>query len=112
MKGALLPKLSRASISTASLEVRHGYVAFAGDVAGPYEGRCGPQEDDEVEAEAPLVDVPDVELELLLPADRVSAVNLRPTGDAGHHVVPARLLAVVERQVLHEEGPGPDQREL
>ena len=60
-------------------------------------------QDLDVESGRAVVDVPDVERELLVPRDRVAAVHLRPPGDARAHLVAARLLGGVERQVLHEQ---------
>ncbi len=50
-----------------------------------------------------MVDVPDVEGELLVPADGAASVDLRPTGDAGLHFHAARLEGVVARDVAHEQ---------
>ena len=56
-----------------------------------------------------MVDVPDVERELLVPRHRVAAVHLRPAGDPRSHLVAARLLRRVQRQVLHEQRTRADQ---
>jgi len=69
-------------------------------------------EDFQVQQEGPVVDVPHVEPELLLPTDRVSSVHLRPAGDARLDLVPAQLLGGVEGQVLGEQGARADERHV
>src|SRR2546426_2685227 len=44
--------------------------------------------------------VPDIQFKLFLPTDRITAIDLRPAGDARAHIVSARMLSAVERQVL------------
>ena len=56
-----------------------------------------------------MVHVPDVECELLLPAERVAAVDLGPPRDAGAHVMTPCLRGGVERQVVHHEWSRTDQ---
>lgn len=46
---------------------------------------------------------PDVLGELLVPRERVAAVDLHPTRDARQHVVTSSLLRCVTREVLHEQ---------
>ena len=50
-----------------------------------------------------MVDIPDVQGELLLPAEQVAAVDLGPAGDAGLHFHPAGLEGTIARDVAHEE---------
>ena len=48
-------------------------------------------------------------LELLLPREGVAAVDLRPAGDAGKHLVASRLTRRVPIQILDEQRPRADQ---
>ena len=50
-------------------------------LAGEHHGD-GAEQDAEVEPEAPVVDVPDVVADALVPADGVAAVDLGPARDA------------------------------
>ena len=69
----------------------------------------GLRENRAVERERAGVDVADVELELIFPAKRVAAVDLREAGDAGPHFVPPRLLRRVAVEILHQQRPRADQ---
>ena len=70
------------------------------------------RQDFEVERKAPVIDVPDVERELLLPADRVAAVDLRPAGDARPDLEAPGLLGAVEPVLAVNEGPRADVAHL
>ena len=48
-------------------------------------------------------------LELLLPREGVADVDLRPAGDAGKHLVAARLTRRVPIQIVDEQRPRADQ---
>ena len=72
----------------------------------------GAQQDAQVEPEAQVVDVPDVEGELFFPTDGVTAVDLGPAGDAGPDGVAAHLFGGVELEVLHEQRPWADEAHL
>jgi hypothetical protein len=72
----------------------------------------GAGEDPQVEPEAAVVDVPDVECQLLVPRHVVPPVDLRPAGQPGLHLVPARLLGRVPVEVLDEQRTGTDERHL
>ena len=50
-----------------------------------------------------MVDIPDVKLETLLPAQGIASVHLGPARDARTHLVSARLLGGVQGQVLHQQ---------
>lgn len=56
-----------------------------------------------------MIDVPDIELELLLPGNCVPAIDLRPAGDAWTRFVAAGLFRCIERQVLNQEGARADE---
>lgn len=62
--------------------------------------------------ERDMVDIPDVELEFLMPADGVAAVTLRPAGDAGAYFVASGLLCRVEGEVFHQEWTRADERHV
>src|SRR5215210_4548136 len=62
-------------------------------------------DDPEVEPERPVVDIPDVEDEAVVPAYEVPALHLGEPSDAGLHVVPSCLLRRIARQVLEQEWP-------
>src|SRR5207253_4578755 len=91
---------------------RHGRVTGGADATPADDRDQGPPEDVQVETEARVVDVPDVEGELLLPGDRVPAAHLREAGDSREHVVTPRLLGRVAREVLHQQGTRPDERHV
>src|SRR5215211_4445932 len=64
-------------------------------VAGDQQAQ-GPREDAQVEAGRAMLDVPDVQLDPLLPGDPGAAVDLSPSRDAGRHVQPAALMGRVQ----------------
>src|SRR5215510_15560093 len=97
----------RVAVGWRPAEVLHGRVPGRGHTLAAHDHLHGARQDRGVEAERPMVDVPDVVFELLLPRERVAPVHLRPPGDAGPHVVTTRLLGCVERQVLDEEWTRP-----
>src|SRR5262249_15747778 len=69
-------------------------------------------EEREIEPDAPVVDVPDIERQSIAPRKRVAAVHLYEAGDAGTHLVPAPLLRRVARQVLRQQRARTDERHL
>ena len=69
-------------------------------------------EDLAVEAKGPVVDVPDVQRELVVPRERVAAVDLRPARDPRPHLVPPLLLGCVEIEVLHQQRARADEAHL
>src|ERR1019366_206060 len=66
--------------------------------------RCHP-EYLHIEPEAPVVHIPHIRLELLLPSKAVAAIHLRPAGDAGLDLMAAPLERGVSVQVLREQRP-------
>lgn len=64
------------------------------------DGEC---EDFEVEREAAMVDVPDVEFEFLFPGECVASVDLGPAGESWFHFVAAHLLLGIAREVFGKE---------
>src|SRR5690625_551067 len=69
----------------------------------------GAGKDLEVEPERAVLHVPEVEGELLLPFQRIAAVDLRPAGDPRPHVMAAPLALTVEWQVLHQQWARPHE---
>src|SRR5262249_58173646 len=69
---------------------------------GSAELREGEPDDPRVESERPVVDVPGVEPEALLPRDLVAALHLRPAGDARLDREPAAVARLVVRDLLDE----------
>ena len=59
-----------------------------------------------------MVHVPDVVGELAVPVEKVAPMDLRPAGDAGAHLVSARLLGGVAGEISHGKGTGTDERHL
>src|SRR5438128_868774 len=103
----LAPKSTTDPLAMALLfaagEAWHGRVPRLGDAVGGDHPHEGEPQDLQVEREGAVLDVPGVQAQALFPRLRVAAIHLRPAGDAGPHVVAARLLGRIERQVLHEE---------
>src|SRR5215207_2424668 len=67
------------------------------------------QEDLQVEERAPVLHVPDVQLDSLLPGKRGPAVDLRPAGDARLHVEAAPLAIRVLLDLVAQGWARPDQ---
>src|SRR5215467_9090147 len=67
-----------------------------------------PREDLEVEPRRAVLDVPDVQLDPVLPRERRSAVDLRPAGDAGLDLQPPPLPGRVPLDLVAERRPGTD----
>ena len=59
----------------------------------------------DIEPERAIFDVPDIELEFLLPGDVVATIDLRPAGYAGFHGVPLAVVGDLLRQHFDELGP-------
>src|SRR5262249_27690890 len=69
-----------------------------------------PAHDRQVEHCAPVVDVPDVERQPIVPRERVAAAHLDEASDARTHLVPASLIRRIAWKILRQEGPRTDQR--
>ena|SRR5579885_251292 len=52
-----------------------------------------------------MVDIPDIELEFLFPAQAVPAIHLGPASEAGFDFVAAALEFAIARQVLRQQRP-------
>src|SRR5207245_3766549 len=77
-------------------------------------GECArrAEEDQEVGPRGAMLDVPDVELDPLVPRELRAAVDLRPARDAGLHLQPARLPRRVALDLVAQRRPRADQRHL
>jgi hypothetical protein len=62
------------------------------------------KDDPQVEQEGLVVDVPDIERELLWPAQCVAAVDLRPSGNPRTNLETPRLLVAVKLVIAVDEG--------
>ena len=93
-------------------ELRHGGMTFGADASAFQNLDNRKEEDLDIEPDAPVVYLPDVELELLFPTEAVAAADLRPAGDAGLDFVPPGLLGGVAVEVFHEERPRADEAHL
>src|SRR5439155_296864 len=69
----------------------------------------GEGKDPGVEDETPVVDVPNVEGQSLVPVHGVPAVDDRPPRHPRQDVVPPALLLRVSLQILRQEWSGPNQ---
>ena len=63
------------------------------------------EQDPDVKGEAPVLDVPGIQLEAILERQRVAPTHRGPAGDAGAHLVTTPLTVRVVREVLDEERP-------
>ncbi len=72
----------------------------------------GLEENRQVERHAPVIDVPGVEPEFLLPREGVAPPHLAPAGDARLDFVTPSLLGRVTIEILRQEGPRADQAHL
>src|SRR5712672_911640 len=79
--------------------------------AGEHEPRRAP-EDAGVEGGAAVLDVPDVELDPLLPGNAGTALHLGPPGDPGQDLVAAALARGVVEDLGGDRGTGADDRHL
>ena len=71
-----------------------------------------PREDLQVEPQRRVLDVPEVELDPLVPRQRRAAVDLRPAGDAGQRVEPVALALVVAVDLDLDGRARADERHL
>src|ERR687886_482476 len=73
------------------------------------EGERRPQQDLHVDPRRSVLDVPEVELDSLVPRQLRAAVHLRPAGEAGLDVEAAALARRVLLHLVAERGPRADQ---
>jgi len=62
-------------------------------------------EDEEIQLQAPVFHVPDIELELFLPGESVSPVDLSPSSNSRQHFQTPPLSGVVKRKILRKKRP-------
>src|SRR5690606_3092584 len=87
----------RTSLTLSLLTAEHGHRRVplgANSIPSKYRDDCH-KEYLKVKPKRPVVDVPNVVLELLFPRDRISSVYLRPTGNPGTHFMATRLFGRV-----------------
>src|ERR1019366_1816193 len=65
-----------------------------------------------IKPETPVVDVPEIKRELLVPAEVITTVDLSPAGDTRFHIVPPGLLRSVALHILRQEWPWTNQTHL
>src|SRR5258706_226614 len=70
------------------------------------------QQNFDIQPERAVVHVPHIQLEFILPGERIPSVNLRPAGDARENVMTAGLLGRIALQVLHQQGARTHQAHL
>jgi sugar O-acyltransferase (sialic acid O-acetyltransferase NeuD family) len=87
-------------------------VALVGYVLAGHDLPDRLEEDLQVQEQAPVVDVLDVEGEFLLPGQGIAPADLGQTGDPGLHLVAAGLLGRVAVEVAHEQRAGPHERHV
>src|SRR5207248_6167853 len=73
------------------------------------EGERRSREDLQVEPGRAVLDVPDVELDPIVPRQACSSVDLRPAGDAGPDVETPALSRRVALDLVRERGAGADE---
>jgi hypothetical protein len=56
-----------------------------------------------------MVDVPNIEIELLFPRERIAAVDLGPTRYTRLDLMPPPLICVVARNIFRQQRPWPNQ---
>ena len=59
-----------------------------------------------------MIDIPDIQLKPLPPAQRVPPVDLGPARDPRLYFLPARLFRGIEIEVFHQQWPRTDQAHL
>src|SRR5262249_31401422 len=81
-------------------------------LAAPAELAERAPEDLQVEPEGPVVEVPEVQVDSLRPADRLAPVHLRPAGDARLDRQAAAVVVGVAGDLLDEIRARPDEAHL
>ena len=84
---------------------------LADSLAANHFAQSHPQNSD-IQPQAPVIHVPHVQLELLLPSEVIAAIHLRPTRDARRDFMPAELARAVSREILRKQRPWTHQRHL
>jgi hypothetical protein len=59
-----------------------------------------------------MVNVPDIQIESLIPRKCVSTIYLRPAGQAGQDFVTAKLVRGIPVPIIRVKRPGADQAHL
>lgn len=87
-------------------------MVVGGDALAPKDLEQGHTEDFEIEPEAGVIDVPQIEFKFFFPANGIPAVDLGPPGNAGPDVVATHLFGCVEVKVFHQQRPWPDETHI
>ena len=90
----------------ASKFLHSGVTGLSNALAPDYPAK-GHEENLDIQSKRPVVDVPDIQLELLLPGQGVAPIHLRPARDSGAHLVPARLASANRSRYRISKGRGP-----
>src|SRR5690242_10918106 len=86
-----------------SFKLRRRFMTRSRDTLPSHDLPHRSEQDFHIEPYAPMVHVPDIQVEFFFPADLIPAVDLRPAGDALKDVVTAPLFGAVAIFVTHEQ---------
>jgi hypothetical protein len=84
-------------------------MTIVGDVPAHNDLRNRAQENPSVDAQAPMVNIPEIEVKSGLPRLRVPSVDLGPARNTGLHVMTPGFFHSIYAKVLHQQRPGPDK---
>jgi hypothetical protein len=98
--------------SAGSFEFFRSRIAGLADPFTPEDLPDGIKEDAYIEHEGPVIDIPDIQPEFIVPTQGVPPIHLRPAGHPWQHMVPSSLFGSVAIQVLHQEWTGTNQAHL
>src|SRR5438132_9787504 len=87
-------------------------MAFGADAFALNQANQRQNHDLAIEPYADVVNIPDIELELVGPRNRVAAIDLRPAGQSWFDFVPPRLFRRVAVEVLHQQRTRTDQAHI
>jgi len=90
----------------------HGNMPLMADVRGAQHFFQSFAEDEEIQLQAPVFHVPDIELELFLPGESVSPVDLSPSGNSRQHFQAPPLPGVIEGNIFRKKRPGTHEAHL
>src|SRR5690606_19004425 len=80
-----------------TFELTHGCFSLGADPFANEDFLHCQEDDFQIQPEGVVVHIPDIELELLFPAQCVTTVHLRPAGDTGPYFMAPILRSTVER---------------
>src|SRR5215211_3758108 len=79
---------------------------------GREDGRRSADENSQVKTETPVFAIPEIELDPLVPVDRVSAVHLCPSGKPWLYLQATPLALCISLNLVGQGGTGPDEAHL